>query len=216
MGKISAISQRMAFDNAAAMLQANGISVEKSRLTQSFLRAEVLAVNNRTQYQFPIIVNQVDPTNFSTQQKLNLQDAFVANEFGLFVAVPASATDTEYRLLTYPNQTIFTPVANANAIRTVYNSRLRITLNNNVIVPAWDTARHYVAPQFQQSGATNVDENDFSSDGFYPVEPNLVISGAGNYIVNIELPGAISAVLPNTRIVFMARGILAQNVTSVQ
>jgi hypothetical protein len=216
MGKVSAISQRMSFDNASALLEQEGISAKRARLTQSYLRAEVQALVTRTVYQFPIIVNQPDSGNFPTQNKLNLQDAFVSNEFGIFVAAPASATDTAFKLVTYPNLTVF-PTANAAAgLRTLYNGRLRVTLNNDVIVPAWDVSRHYVAPQFQQSGATNTDENDFSSDGFFPVEPNLIISGAGNYVVQLELPAALAAVEANQRIIFIARGILAQNVTSVR
>ena len=215
MAKVSAISARMNFENAADLLRAQGLSVESARLTQSYLRAEVAASTTQTVYSFPLLVNKPDATNFNTQQKLNLQDAFVAAEFGLFLAVPASATDTKFPLLTYGNKTVFATSGAAAAVETVYNGKLVVTLNNNVIVPAWDVQRCKYVP-FTQQSATLTDSVDYSNDGFYPVEPNLIISGAGNYTVQLVLPAAIDVVEANQRLILVARGILAQNVTSVQ
>ena len=216
MAKVSAISARMNFENAADLLRAQGLSVESARLTQSYLRAEVAASNSQTVYNFPLLVNKPDPTNFNTQQKLNLQDAFVCAEFGVFLAFPSAATDTNFPLLTWPS-----PVAAGAAYpstETLYNGKLTVTLNNNVIVPAWDVLRCKYVPFTQTAGGESsiTDSVDFSNDGFYPVEPNLIISGAGNYNVQLVLPQSFGTVVANQRIVLIGRGILAQNVTSVQ
>lgn len=215
MATISAISQRMTFDNAVSLLQSQGVNSVKARLTQSYIRAEVLAATNKTVYNFPILVNQPDESNFSTQEKLNLQDAFVASEFGLFVAAPASATATAFGLTTYDDETIL-GAAPAAAINSMYNGKLVVTLNNNVIVPNWDALRCKFVPRQQGTAVQEVNNLNFSENGFYPVEPNLVISGAGNYQIQLVLPSALSAVAANQRIVLIIRGILAQNVTAVQ
>lgn len=217
MSKVNAIAQRMNFDNAVEILTMQGIDAAKARLTQSYLRAEVLASATQGTYSFPIIINQADPNGFTTQQKLNLQDAFVVSEFGVFIAKPSGAADTTFPLITYDNETVFSTANTAAGVRTMYNGKLVVTLNNSVIVPAWDVLRCKVVPRTQQAiPAGAKDSEDFSADGFYPVEPNLIISGAGNYQIQMVLPAAMAAVEANQRIVLIARGILAQNVTSVQ
>ena len=104
----------------------------------------------------------------------------------------------------------------------LYNGSMQITVNNQTILPNWDIFRHYFVPQTQaQVGITAqtvfpIDQNDGSSYGFVPVEPNLLLNGAANIVANLNLPGAISTVVANSRIVLLFRTILAQNVTSVK
>jgi hypothetical protein len=61
-----------------------------------------------------------------------------------------------------------------------------------------------------------IDQVDASENGFYPIEPNLLLNGAANIVANLVLPAAISTVKANSRIVCIFRTILAQNVTSVK
>lgn len=216
------IALRMNFDNAVQLLQSNGVSVNNARLTQSYLRAEVLASTTVTTYDLPFLVNRPDPNNFNTQRKLQLQDAFVATQIGLFIAVPASATATNFPLFSYGDLVTFSTANTSTSLNSLFNGFLQVTLNNNVILPAWDLLRHFQVPWQQTQAAivsvTGARQNsfDWSQDAFYPVEPSLVVNGAGNYQASLVLPSALAAVETNQRIIMIMRGVLAQNVTSVQ
>ena len=98
---------------------------------------------------------------------------------------------------------------------------MSVVINNRQILPSWDILRHLYVPQTQQdvlAPTTKQDQNDATEFGYYPVEPNLVLVGSKNNVINLELPGAISVLEAGTapRIVVIMRGILAQNVTPVR
>ena len=228
---MSQISKRLIYDNARAAMRRADIMPEKAVLTQSFLRFEVLLATGTTTYTFDTLVNEnSQSTNWNTQQKLNLQDAFVCAELGFFLAVPSSSKDVTFRLMTYPNTTILT-AANVANYYAIYNGQMTLTVNQKTVVTNWDLSRHYKAPAQQQNviGATYAsvagaailranDEMDLSKDGFYEVEPNLVLSGAAKNDLKVNLPGGgiPTAVTANSRLICIMRGILAQNVTSVK
>ena len=138
------------------------------------------------------------------------------------MAAPSSSTAVNFPLLTYPNSTTFSTSGAASAALALYNGSLNITINNQQILPTWDIYRHYWVGQTQNGvGVTAetvfpIDQNDGSASGFYAVEPNILLNGAANIQATISLPGAISTVQANSRIVVIYRGIKAQNVTSVR
>jgi len=222
------ISARLIFDNARRAIARSGQIPKDAVLTQSFLRFEVALAAGQTAYKFDTLVNeQTQATNWNTQTKLNLQDAFICSELGFFLAVPSSSTDTKFQLLTYPNETALT-TALKNNYYTVYNGQMSLTVNQKTVMTNWDLSRHLVQPRQQQNAVTgtyasaaapavlSVDELNLRSDGFYAVEPNLILSGSKKNDLQVSLPGAgISAVASNSRLVCIMRGILAQNVTSV-
>jgi hypothetical protein len=217
-------SARLVFDNARNLITNAGISVGQAVLSQSYIRSEVAMSTSTTSYQIPILVNSTGAnTNFSTNRLLQLQDAFVVASIGIFVAAPAASTTTAFPLFTYPNAVTFSTAGAATALYNLYNGSMSVTVNNRQIMPAWDLYRHLYVPQFQQgssSSATNggIDQNDATEYGYYPVEPNIVLVGSKNNVINLELPGAISTLQASTapRIVVIMRGILAQNSTSVR
>lgn len=222
LGLNSNIAARMVFDNAkTAILNAfpevNNI-ISKVKLTQGSLRFSQPLSAAQTLYQFPILVNETQLGIFNTEQRLNLQDSFVVSELGVFVSNPGSGTATAYRLLTYPNFVEF-GAANAAALQGLYNGSLKLTVNNDVLIPNWDLWRHYVTNQTQQTAALAAgspnDQFDGSKDGFYPVEPNVVFIGSKNNILQIQLPAAIATVTAFSRIEIVVRGVLAQNSTVV-
>jgi len=215
---------RLVFDNAKSLVANAGFSVGQAVLSQSYIRSEVAMSTSTTQYNVPILVNSANAaggTSYATNQLLNLQDAFVVSEIGVFVAIPASSTTTAFPLYTYPNASAFSTTGAAAALYNLYNGNMSITVNNRQIVPAWDLYRHLNAPQTQQgaaSTATTIDQNDASSFGYYPCEPNIVLVGSKNNQVTLNLPAAIGTLQASTapRIVVIFRGILAQNVTPVR
>jgi hypothetical protein len=220
----SQLGSRLSYNNAREAINRAGISAGKAVLSQSYLRLEVALQANKTLYQFPILQN--DNTNgaaFNTENRLALQDAFYVSSMGLFFAAPATATDSEYQLVTYPNTTQFT-AGSAASLFSFYNSSLSLIVNNRQIIPSYDLYRHYSVPQQQQvadadytgSGINYKDQQDGSNSAFYPIEPGWVIVGSKNNTLQVSLPNALANVQANSRAVIIFRGHLAQNVTPVR
>lgn len=218
---MNSIAARMNFTNAVkaiskAMRNEPGFDIRKFKLTQSFLRLEQPLVTGTTNYLFPILINQANPQIFNTEQRLNLQDTFVPAEMGVFIAPASGATDATFKLLTYPSPFVLT---NDVAMTAIYNGQMQIMVNNNNLVPNWDLWRHFYVPQTQQTAALGAgsptDQADLSTNGFYPMEPNVAMIGSKNIRITITLPVGLTAVDANSRLVIFMRGILAQNSTSV-
>lgn len=218
---LSTVNSRVVYEQAKKMLADTGVSTATAKLTQSFLRLENPLATNRTQYQFPVLVNQPNVINgiiFNTEQRLNQQDAFVAAAWGVFLANPASATDGTFPLYTWPNPFVFGAAA-AAAAETIYNSIFQLAVNNDIVLPAWDVSRHRHVPQTQATAAfaagSPADMVDLSEDAFYPVEPNLVFIGSKNSVLNLVMPAALASVNTFQRLVVVFRGVLAQNSTII-
>jgi hypothetical protein len=223
MTQQNTVNARLVYENAKMNLQQAGVNLQTAKLTQSFLRLENTMLTGKTQWQFPVLNNQnnFSGTIFPTEQRLNQQDSFVTAMLGIFVSLPTGATDATFILHTYPNITVFT-AADATPLETLYNSYLQLAVNNDIILPAWDVSRHRLVPQTQNgilpfTAATVLPEDqiDGSSDGYYPVEPNLVFIGSKNSVLNLIMPQALSAVAANTRVSIILRGVLAQNSTII-
>lgn len=221
---MSQVGQRLVFQNAVAALTRAGIEPGKAVLSQSFLRLEANLVAGVTNYTFDILVNENINPQFATQNKLNLQDAFMVSQMALLLCVPATSalSDAAFQLHTYPNQVAFTG-GNDVAALAVYNGQLQLTINQRTVLTGWDTSRHLCVNQTQQLVAraaatpfSNIDQIDLSKDGFVPVEPNLVLVGSKKNQLQLVLPAGLSAVEANSRVVIIMRGILAQGVTSVK
>lgn len=210
----SQIGQRLVFQNAKAAIKRAGLSSASAVLSQSYLRFEAPLSTGTTNYKFDVLVNESVNPSYTTQFKLNLQDAFVASEIGIFVAKPSSATDTTFQLCTYPNSVIFSGAGTAAALYTLYQGNLQLLVNQRQILTGWDAYRHYSVPQTQDS-ATTIDQQDGSASGFFPVEPNIVFVGSKKNDLTLNLPAALAAVEANSRVVVIMRGILAQSVTPV-
>lgn len=215
----STLGSRLSFQNAKAAMLRAGKSTAGAVLSQSYLRLEVALATGVTQYKFDVLVNEnaSGSANFPTVNKLNLQDSFYVSQLGFFVAAPSAVGNTEFPLLTYPNTTIFTTAGAANALYTLYNGYMSMTINQRVVVPFWNLNRHMVINQTQQNTTAGTrDQVNLGQDGFYPMEPNVVISGDKKNDLTVTLPAGLAAVqATGARLVCVMNGILAQNVTSV-
>lgn len=218
------IGSRLAFEKAKEAVKAAGYSLGTAVLSQSYLRSEVVLSTTQTLYTFPILINDnTAGAATNTSRLLNLQDAFYVSELALFVAAPSSATDTTFQLCTYPNTTQFTG-GSADALNTLYNGNMSLTINNRQIMPSWDLYRHYNVPQQQQtadadyttSGINYLDQQSGASSAFVPVEPGIVLVGSKQNVLQINIPAALAAVQANSRAILVFRGHLAQNVTPVR
>jgi hypothetical protein len=217
----SQMGQRMIFENAKSLVRSLGYGVDQAVLTQSYIRSEVALSTSVANYHIPVLVN--DRQNGSVrvnEKRLNLQDIFVASEIAVLIGV-GSSTSTTAALYTYPNGVIFTSATDTDLL-SIYNGSLNLTINNQQVLPAWDVYRHYYVPQTQGGvGITAqtvlpVDQNDASANGFYPVEPGIVMNGAANINFQLTANGAPATILSNSFICVIQRGILLQNVTTVK
>jgi len=217
----SQMGQRMIFENAKSLVRSLGYGVDQAVLTQSYIRSEVALSTSIANYHIPVLVNDTQNGAVRVNEKrLNLQDIFVASEFAVLIGV-GSATTTTAPLYTYPNGVIFTSATDTDLLA-IYNGSLNLTINNQQVLPAWDVYRHYYVPQTQGGvGITAqtifpVDQNDASANGFYPVEPGIVMNGAANINFQLTANGAPATILSNSFICVIQRGILLQNVTTVK
>jgi hypothetical protein len=211
------------FDNAKALVSNAGFNVNQAVLSQSYIRSEVAMSTSTTSYHVPVLINDTqNGSSFATENRLQLQDAFVVSKIGVFVAIPASSSTTAFQYYTYPNAQAFTTAGAAAALYNLYNGSMSITVNNRQIVPSWDLYKHLYVPQTQQASSTgtntSIDQNDASEFGYYPVEPNIVLVGSKNNQISLNLPAAIGTLQATTapRIIVIFNGILAQNVTPVR
>lgn len=189
------------------------------RLAQSYLRLEQPATTN-TLYNFPVLNNiQNQSQQFSTERRLNQQDTFVPTHVGFFLGLPGSAsiTDTAWRPLTFANPFI---LANATQMQRLYNDgTLSIMINNVQYTDNWDLWRHWKSNQTQQTQALGAnspeDQVDGSDDGFYPMQPFIMLIGSQNIQITIRLTAPPTAVDANSRVILIFRGVKAQNSTVV-
>jgi hypothetical protein len=219
----SNMSLRLVFENAKNLVNQLGYDTSSAVVTQSYLRSEVLLATTTANYNIPITIN--DTRNGAPtvrEQRLNLQDLFVVSSIDFFYTVGASSSSNT-GFFTYNDARTLTGTTSATDFLSVYNAKLSIVANNQQILPAWDIAKHYFAPQTQLgilpfTGATvlPVNQLDLSKDVNYPVEPNIVLNGAANYQAAITLPVAPAAVTANTYMVVKWNGLLLQNCTSVK
>ena len=107
MASRDTMPRRFVFENAKAMFAQWGIDVSDAKLTQSELRCEVLASTNQNQYTFQVLANKSNGSpvgTFNTEKRLELQDAIVVSEIGMYNCLPASNTDDQFAIYTSPTR----------------------------------------------------------------------------------------------------------------
>ena len=219
---INQISARLTFENARSFVQSQGYDVSQAVLTQSYVRSEVAISASVTNYRLPIVITDNSSTIFNTMKPVNLQDIHVVSSLFIGLAAPSSSTDTAFPVCSYPSVGAGFSAAQADAALTLYNGFFSLSVNNQLVVPSIDILRNYYVPQTQGGvGITAqtvfpVDQWDAADNGFYPIEPNVLLNGGANIVANIVLPAAISTVKADSRIVVIFRTILCQNTTSVK
>jgi hypothetical protein len=220
---MSQVNARLVYRTARKAMEQAGVNPAQAILSQSYLRLETVASTSKTNYQFGVLVN--DTPQGSTQRacevRLNLQDAFYVASVQVFTALASSTTATDFSFDTYPNPRKYSTAGAAAALYNLYNGYLSLTVNNRVITPNWDLFRHLEINQTQQTVtpiATTIplDEMNGNSTAF-ACEPNWVLIGSKNNVLNFQLPSSISTLQASSTTVLavILRGVLAQNVTVV-
>lgn len=206
---------RLVYKNAQDALVRAGVNPQSAVLSQSYLRFEHTLSTTKTSYDFGVLNNQTigGSSQFPTENRLNLQDAFYIAEIMVYIGKASSTTDASYKLHSYPNSVTF--ATGAASLFTLYNGILSLTVNNRQIVPTSDLTKFLQVPQTQLTGAANSPIDQFDGAWATVVEPNLVLIGSKNSLFNITIPSAFTTLDANTRVIILCRGILAQNVTVV-
>lgn len=199
--------------------------VNNLKLSQSSVRLEVQMNATNNSFIFGLTPNQSNTgnTTFNTENRLQLQDSLCVSEMGVFMAKPASATSTIFKLDNYGNPNTYTTANVATAVDGTFfaNGAFRLTCNNDVLIPYRGLQACRYVPQTQGGvGITAqtvfpLDQQRGAEDGFVTVEPNLVLVGSKNYTPQIILPSNLAAVETFQRAVLIFRGVLAQNSTVV-
>jgi hypothetical protein len=237
----SQIGQRLAFQNAANAIKRAGLNPGRAVLSQSYLRLETPISATATSYKFDVLTTEnTQPATYPTQLKLALQDAFVVSQLFIGIYAPNDGTSTGSNTntpLSYPTigaiggGTGNSIVADAVKLLGIYNGFMQLNVNQRTILTGWDLFRHLRVQQTQANATASqgtagaltapvhygYDSIDGSTDGFYPVEPNIVLDGSKKNDLTISLPYALGSFTSNYnyRFCFIARGILAQNVSSI-
>ena len=196
------------------------IEADNAVLSQSYLRLEQPLTNSASNFTFPILVNATQNNNATraTEVRLAQQDSFFCSNISFYIALAASATDTAFRLQTFPNVNIFPTGAagleTVSPLNTLYNGFMQIIINKSVIVPNYPLSNFLQVPQTQRVSTTaGLQSNQFDPSAVSLWEPNINFVGTKSSNITVVTPGNISAVDANTYMVIVIQGVLAQNVT---
>lgn len=210
------------------------------RLSQSALKLKKAIVTGQTSYTFDLLTNQGTPT--AEEIRLNLNDEFVTTTIGLFISGTAGSKGggaTFGYHFTYPP--IEMDGVEAGKFAAFWQGRMKILINNINFLDNWDIDRHICYPRSQfgsfvaataaiGSTQAHVANQSGARDGFYPLSPNVTLSGAKKTDITVDLPkglisGAVIEFKDNKGIDFditvesvmlVARGLLAQNAAKFQ
>jgi hypothetical protein len=188
-------------------------------LTESQLRLEQFITTTGTQYTFPVLQSAVTPVTTVVQAaevRLQTNDNFHIRSIGFYLAVTAAATDTAYRLFTFPDEIALVTVAATLNYMNIYNGNMNINVNQVDVLTNYRLSQHYLVPQTQRLSATvntNYNQVDLQADAVVPLAPSVMLSGAYTNTITINLPGAVSSALAsnNSRMVLIFDGLRAQN-----
>ena len=227
--KMTNPTQRLVFDNAKDLLAQYGYNVQQAKLTQSFIRSEVLMSTTQSRLHLPVLVTDSQNGNaFNTERRLQLTDVFIVSSINVQVGKPSSSSDAAFQTLNYGDPLVFTTSGVSAAILGAYcNGYLSMIVDNDQMLPAWDLQQHLRVPVVQAgtniitaySGATAVqavaNSWDGSNDGIVPNEPNFILTGNSNIDFSLNLINAMAAIESTGRWIVRLRGVLAQNCSKI-
>lgn len=196
-------------------------------ITQSYLRLESATLGTQGTINFAVLKNEIAQGATSvnaTENRLNLTDNFLATECGIYIQKTTTSTQTTNNsyLDTFPNSLVYAKTGEAIALQTIYNGKMKTTINGEVIVDSWDVNRHYRVGNAQKAVTTSATATnnswdrstwDAASYGFYPLTPQIEFAGQSKNEISINLP--VSADMTGTSstniCVIIFRGLLIQN-----
>lgn len=221
--------------NAIAKVMAK-YKMNTDRVSQSSLICMQPIVAGNSSYEFPLLDNV--GAQLPEEIRLALQDVFFCTTMAVcfsgtlnFAGPPAVAS----RMYFY--NTPFQLAAAAIPLNNLYLGNLSYSSSKITYTENWDLSRHYSAKTTQLLGVAGVngiahqqDERSGNLDGFFPMDPAIVLNGGSKLSFRIEIPNANLAPVAGLpflagnadamtinidRIAIIARGYLAQNASNV-
>lgn len=199
-------------------------------ITQSFLFLLSAALSTTNSIQFGVLVNELAPgasTTNSIEQRLSIVDNFLITEMKVALMKVASGDYAgQSELFTFPNSLTFSKSGEAKNLQEVFNGKLNLTINGEVILDSWDLSRHYRVGVAQKGLAASsnatvntylANEFDSASYGFYPMTPQVELRGNAKNVFRITLPDSVdlSGTSSNNYVAIVLRGLLIQNGSSI-
>jgi hypothetical protein len=229
------IEKRMAF-NRIIKAYANKLRQKRGnfRASESTLKS-IVKIENTTNYEFPLLTTETNNGKAIRTEEIRLStnDDFVVTEHGLYLygyyeAERGNEATREYFALSY----VPIELGQASQLSALFNGTMEVSINNDIILKGYDTNKFNRIPHEQFNDKLNSGEAltlqptiDFTK--LISIEPNLNLSGAKTNKIKITLPKVIQPFnyqriyTQNDQIVidsimYVARGILIQNVASFQ
>lgn len=226
--------------------------INDQEVTSGFLRSEVTLSPNQSVFQFPIVSTQQIPNApvTPTMRLLAMQDAFVCTEMSYSLMIYNMTTGGNQANIDFTGGSNWLPITfpspwdnngsdvdwDPGTAMFWIGSTLYIEVNKKVVIPALDCARFLYVPAAQatagydsQSAYLQKQKNqlDFTTDTFYPLEPNIVLGGGRDNVFKLNLPANIPSTMNPfdnaayndtfvAKAVLTMRGILLQNATFVK
>lgn len=197
--------------------------VDSLKLAPNTVRLENVLSPNTANYTFGVTPQQANNSGvqYRTEKRLNQTDTLIVTSYGILVGLPLTndPNDVNWSLRTFANPLEF-GTADAKLINDVIysNSNLKVTVNNDILIPSADVFQNLFIPETQATSAPGagspLTEITGAEDGFVAVEPNIYLVGPRNSVLEVILPSSMTALAAtNARIAIVLRGYLAQNST---
>jgi len=204
------------------------------RASESTLKS-IVAIENTTNYEFPLLTTETNNGKAIRTEEIRLStnDDFVVTEHGLFLygyyeAEKNNQATREYFALSY----VPIELGAASQLSALYNGIMEVSINNDIILKGYDTNKfnRITREQFEDkinSGEALTTQPTVDYTKLINIEPNLNLSGAKTNKIKITLPKVIQPfnyekifnqndIIVIDSIMYLARGILIQNVASFQ
>lgn len=233
---MSNVNARMDLDVALKSLAPQIPNFNPQDISQSDLILEAQLLPSKSAYQFQVMANTNNPgTDTSpTEIRLDMNDAFYCTHVQYAImahTVPGGTPDIlRYVPFLFPSSILSeTGVTFSYLGYKLWWGVLNILVNKVQIVSNWSVMRHMYIPETQKDAYNGPfpvstfyagnDQQDGSTSGWYPMEPNVVFLGNDNVQILVNFPedlnNAIASVADGftTKAVLRFRGLLVKNVT---
>lgn len=151
------------------------------------------------------------PDAFITEIRLNMQDIFIFNEWGLFLLNTDGPMDIKFEEHTYPDINFFRE-KDAAELNIFYNADLSLIINNRIVWPKirTDIFKQYLSTVDRRNyGATELQEIPKDSGSI------IILVGSKNIYFNLDLPRKTKWTDSPLRLRLRLRGLLFRNASII-
>jgi hypothetical protein len=188
---------------AFKILSAAGFDVQNTWVSQYelILEAELKNVFDRVAF---TAIGYRGAREFITEIRLQQQDVFICNEWGLFLLNTDAPSDIKFEEHTYPDREYFDKES-AEEADIFYNADLSFVVNNLVVHPGVRTDK------FKRFISVD-DRKELGISGLVEMEDNyLILTGSKNIYFNLDLPRKTDWKDSTMRLRLRLRGLLCMN-----